>query len=140
MQQNQKQHLFALLIVLVFTCVRGQHNYEDIINVVCPPSEDGLAVFVPHPYDCQKYFLCQFSTGILMSCPGNLQFDPILHVCNYPEVVGCENSTPKPPPTTTTEAPPDNPQPTNKKTHPSTVAESASASGYCIVQIMYSKF
>ena len=53
--------------------------------------------------DCSKYFICQFDRGIEMSCPGNLQFDPSLNVCNYPSVVQCENSTPVPPSTTTTE-------------------------------------
>ena len=38
-----------------------------------------------------------------MSCPGNLQFDTTLNVCNYPSIVQCENSTPNPPTTTTTE-------------------------------------
>ena len=40
-----------------------------------------------------------------MSCPGDLQFDPILNVCNWPDEVSCENSTPYPPttmPTTST--------------------------------------
>merc|ERR1712061_322008 len=70
------------------------------IQVICPPSENGLAVFVPHPYECQMYFMCQFEVGILMECPGNLQFDTILNICNYPENVACENSTPQPETTT----------------------------------------
>ena len=36
-----------------------KHNDIDV-DVVCPPpSEDGLTVFVAHPYECGKYFVCQ---------------------------------------------------------------------------------
>ena len=71
------------------------------IHVVCKESEDGFVVFVPHPYECQKYFMCMGTVGIAMECPANLQFDPVLNVCNYPGVVGCVNT---PYPTTSTEA------------------------------------
>ena len=37
-----------------------------------------------------------------MSCPGDLLFDPSLNVCNWPEEVSCENSTPYPTTTMTT--------------------------------------
>ena len=78
------------------------HFYTDsIIQVVCQQNQDdGTVIFVPHPYNCSKYFMCFFDQGMEMSCPGNLQFDPNLNVCNYPENVGCVNSTPQP---TTTE-------------------------------------
>ena len=75
------------------------------IHVVCQPSDiNGQVYFVPHPYNCQKFFMCQGYIGILMNCPANLQFDPTLHVCNYPSVVHCEN-TPRPTPSTTSLAP-----------------------------------
>merc|ERR1719510_2388009 len=28
------------------------------IDVICHESEDGYAVFVPHPYDCSLYYEC----------------------------------------------------------------------------------
>ena len=75
------------------------------IHVVCQPSDvNGQVYFVPHPYNCQKFFMCQGYIGILMTCPANLQFDPTLHVCNYQSVVHCEN-TPRPTPSTTSLAP-----------------------------------
>ena len=70
------------------------------IEITCLLSEDDSPVFVPHPYDCNKYFVCAFDTAIEMSCPPNLQFDPNLNVCNYPDIVGCVNT---PEPTTSTE-------------------------------------
>merc|ERR1711971_982426 len=68
-------------------------------DVVCPESEDGYAVFAPHPYDCSLYFECVGITPILMSCPGDLEFDIQLNVCNWPELANCQPIT-----TTTTEA------------------------------------
>ena len=61
------------------------------VAVVCDPSEDGFVRFVAHPYECNKYFMCQGSTGILMVCPGNLNFDPSLSVCNFNWAHKCEN-------------------------------------------------
>ena len=120
MQPNQKIHSTLLIVGVTIALTFGQSE------VVCPPSQDGFPVFIPNKFgkkyhqlipnrnilnsfhsifhvDCSKYFICQFDRGIEMSCPGNLQFDPSLNVCNYPSVVQCENSTPVPPSTTTTE-------------------------------------
>ena len=70
----------------------------------CPPSQNGWAVFVPHPYECNKYFACQPGFGAIgpMLCPGNLQFDPELNICNYNWAVGCVNTPYPTQPTTTT--------------------------------------
>ena len=70
---------------------------DPIIGVVCHESEDGMAVFVPHPSDCSLYYECVGLTPVLMSCPGDLYFDPQLDVCNWPDLVDCQ------PPTTTEE-------------------------------------
>merc|ERR1711902_117737 len=68
-------------------------------DVVCPESEDGYAVFAPHPYDCNLYYECVGITPVLMSCPGDLEFDNQLNVCNWPEIANCHPKTT----TTTTE-------------------------------------
>merc|ERR1711973_728428 len=63
------------------------------INVQCKPSEDGKPVFIPHPFECAKYFECQFQGGaISMSCPDGLVFDPDLEICNWPWLVDCTNT------------------------------------------------
>ena len=68
------------IAILVLTTLIGCGLADpDPISVVCSPSEDGLIVFVPHPYECSKFFMCQGLDGIAMFCPGELQFDPNLH-------------------------------------------------------------
>ena len=74
-----------------------------VFDVVCPDSEDGNAVFVPHPTDCGLYYECVGNSPVLMSCPGDLFFDPSLNVCNWPEFVDCEPQTEEPETTTTGE-------------------------------------
>ena len=59
--------------------------------------------FVPHPSECNKYYMCHFQQGGLFTCPGNLQFNPDLDVCDYPDVVGCiDNHKPTAGPTEAT--------------------------------------
>ena len=93
-------------IALFFICLAKVSFAEDDdpIHVVCQPSdENGQVYFVAHPYDCQKFFMCQGYVGIPMHCPANLQFDTTLNVCNYESVVQCENTPrPTPEPETTT--------------------------------------
>merc|ERR1711915_1072742 len=60
-------------------------------DVVCHKSEDGYAVYVPHPTQCNLYYQCVGLTPILLHCPGELFFDPILNVCNWPNQVDCES-------------------------------------------------
>jgi len=88
-----------LTTLAIFAITLSKTFAEDPINVICHASEDGDVIFVPHPYECNKYFMCQGTTGIAMQCPGNLQFDANLNVCNYENVVGCVNT---PYPTTST--------------------------------------
>merc|ERR1719158_1271134 len=61
--------------------------------VECPESTDGFSVFIPHPFDCSKYYHCKGDVPILQECPANLHFDTSINVCNYPEVAGCTPST-----------------------------------------------
>ena len=66
---------------------------EDPIDIACQPSDvNGHVYFVSHPFDCQKFFMCQGYVGILMHCPGNLQFVTTLNICNYESEVQCENT------------------------------------------------
>merc|ERR1711953_1613274 len=62
-------------------------------DVVCHESEDGYAVFVPHPYDCSLYYECVDLTPVLMSCPAGLYFDSRIDVCNWPEYADCHVKT-----------------------------------------------
>jgi len=71
------------------------------IDVVCPESEDGFPVYVPHPTDCSLYYQCIGSNPTLMSCPDGLYFDSSLNVCNWPQFVDCDNGSTEKPETTT---------------------------------------
>merc|ERR550525_1663895 len=86
----------STLLSLLTVAVSGKSIKQ--FDVVCHESQDGYAVFVPHPYDCSLYYECVGMTPILMSCPAGLYFDSRIDICNWPEYVDC----PEPTPTTTT--------------------------------------
>ena len=70
-------------------------DVSDTLDIVCQPSDvNGHVYFVVHPNDCQKFFMCQGYVGILMHCPGNLQFVTSLNVCNYESKVQCDSTSP----------------------------------------------
>jgi len=69
-------------------------------DVVCPPSEDGSTVFVPHPTDCNLYYICVGKMPFLMQCPGDLYFDSSTNICNWPDMVDCGPKTTENPETT----------------------------------------
>ena len=83
------------LTLFIATSTASQVLYEN----PCQLNEE--LYFVPHPNECNKYYMCNFQQGGLFTCPANLQFNPDLNVCDYPDVVGCIN-TPYPTEATTT--------------------------------------
>ena len=83
----------AILSMLVVAALGKSLNKEMEFDVICHESQDGLAVYVPHPYDCSLYFQCVGLSPTLMSCPPGLYFDPTITVCNWPEFVDCHNSS-----------------------------------------------
>jgi len=97
-----------LVFLLVITASRVFPAAVAAADVVveCPESEDGQAVYLPHPTDCRKFYECQNAIPVLMECPPSLYFDPTINVCNYPELVDCKQptSTTKKSPTSTTTA------------------------------------
>merc|ERR1711915_106882 len=62
-------------------------------DVICTESVDGYPVFISHPTECNLYYMCAGLTPVLMSCPGELFFDPSLNVCNWPDQVDCQAQT-----------------------------------------------
>merc|ERR1712018_980754 len=60
------------------------------VEVICHQSQDGYAVFIPHPHDCSLYYECVGLTPVLMSCPTGLLFDSRINDCNWPENVECK--------------------------------------------------
>merc|ERR1712198_798616 len=80
-----------------------KRSVDPHFDVVCPQSEDGSTMFVPHPTECNLYYICVGKMTFLMQCPGDLYFDLVLNVCNWPDLVDCEPQTTENPKTTTIE-------------------------------------
>ncbi|XP_044254926.1 peritrophin-1-like [Tribolium madens] len=55
----------------------------------CPPVDGERPVFIPSP-DCNKYYMCGNGIPYLITCPGNLHFNPTLNVCDWPDRAGCK--------------------------------------------------
>ena len=87
--------VFVLFFLSVLSAIRSETltTNNPIIGVVCSESQDGMAVFVPHPTNCSLYYECVGLTPVLMSCPGDLYFHPDLHICTWPGLVDCEPTT-----------------------------------------------
>jgi len=95
--------LVILLSIIVLANSKPYLGRNDPdFGVICPESEDGYAVYVPHPTECNLYYECVGLTPVLLSCPGDLFFDPALNVCNWPDQVDCHPKTEAPETTTTT--------------------------------------
>merc|ERR1711963_993608 len=89
MLSNSTPAVLSMLIVAAFGKSLNKENFD----AVCHESQDGYAVFVPHPYDCSLYYECVGLTPVLMSCPSGLFFDSRIDTCNWPEYVDCEVAT-----------------------------------------------
>merc|ERR1712198_434199 len=77
-----------------------KRSVDPHFDVVCPQSEDGSTMFVPHPTECNLYYICVGKMPFLMQCPGDLYFDLVLNVCNWPDLVNCETQITENPETT----------------------------------------
>ena len=84
----------AIALALLALAGAGQSKTlttsDPTFGVVCPESEDGMSVFVPHPTNCSLYYHCVGTTPVLMSCPGDLYFSPVFHICTWPELAECK--------------------------------------------------
>ncbi|XP_046393911.1 chondroitin proteoglycan-2-like [Ischnura elegans] len=70
----------------------------------CPANNGVNATLLPNPGDCGSYCVCDWGNAIWMPCPAGLEFNPKLHVCDWPANAGCsstgEGTTEKPGSTT----------------------------------------
>ncbi|KAL1482301.1 hypothetical protein MTO96_033885 [Rhipicephalus appendiculatus] len=69
----------------------------------CPPVDDvhDAATILPNPYNCSTFYICAQGTPLLFRCPGHLQFNYELEVCDYPERANCFELQQYPEPVTT---------------------------------------
>ena len=58
-------------------------------SAMCTHSINGEAVFVEHPEDCSKFFICHGLNGFMMNCPAGTLFDNNLDICNHAFWVDC---------------------------------------------------
>ena len=56
-------------------------------TVDCSNKPDGT--FLPDPADCSRFFICDAGRPWMKQCPTPLYFDPMINVCNWPELVNC---------------------------------------------------
>lgn len=54
------------------------------------PCSDPDGTLQPDSTDCSFYYVCSNGELIHSQCPIGLHFNPIAHVCDYPESAGCE--------------------------------------------------
>ncbi|XP_037081919.1 peritrophin-1-like [Pollicipes pollicipes] len=50
------------------------------------PTSNGL---FPNPKDCHSFYHCSNGYPYLKDCPANLEFNPVLLVCDWPNHAGC---------------------------------------------------
>ncbi|KAL1477502.1 hypothetical protein MTO96_035689 [Rhipicephalus appendiculatus] len=75
--------------------------------VVCPIVDDkGVnATLLPNVYDCSTFYICSQGVPELIECPGDLQFNRKLNVCDHPWRAACVALPLPVPELPTTEAP-----------------------------------
>jgi hypothetical protein len=54
----------------------------------CPPSNDEL-ILLPHPTECNAFYLCVWGTPVLLYCPNGLFFNDMSKVCDRQQNVDC---------------------------------------------------
>lgn len=57
--------------------------------VNCPKEEGDYAVTVGNPNDCSTFYICDKGYPILQKCPGGLEYNSALGVCDWPAAAGC---------------------------------------------------
>lgn len=62
-----------------------------IREIECPPETGNDIIFLPHPEDCQFYFICLDGTSILTRCARNMLFDYSISKCNFADRARCFN-------------------------------------------------
>ena len=89
-----------MILILTLSCLLLANAQPLQEHKACENCTEELC-FEPHPYNCNQYYMCNNENVYVMNCPANLQFNPLINVCDYPESVECIN-TPMPTEGTTT--------------------------------------
>ncbi|XP_075549860.1 uncharacterized protein LOC142583321 [Dermacentor variabilis] len=78
----------AVLVAITFAICPAS-NGEYFLG--CPPVDDvhDTVTILPNPFNCSTFYICAQGTPLLFLCPGILQFNYELQVCDYPEQANC---------------------------------------------------
>ena len=68
--------------------------------MLCTKSINGFTVFVSHPEDCSKFFICHGRRAFPIDCAAGTLFDKNLKICNHAYAVDCQKEPLKAAPTT----------------------------------------
>jgi len=64
-------------------------------EVECPPWT-GEIFFLPDPEDCGRYYVCDASGAVSMSCPAGLWWNKEKNECDWPHETTCDTDCPEP--------------------------------------------
>ena len=60
----------------------------DDLNL-CPAENSKFPVLLPHPDDCNKFYICDSGLPHLKECQPGLHFNAKIKTCDYPRNAGC---------------------------------------------------
>lgn len=71
-------------------------NYPlpEVRVIECPEDTESDIIFLPHPEDCQFYFICLDGMSVLARCARNMLFDYVMENCFFAESARCFNINP----------------------------------------------
>ncbi|XP_047000761.1 chondroitin proteoglycan-2-like [Schistocerca americana] len=87
-----------LLVTVVLAALVGRSSAASIrkVTVVSATCQGASGPF-PNPDSCSSFLQCEPSgVATVIPCPANLEFNPMLRVCDYPERAGCSSSSSPP--------------------------------------------
>lgn len=66
----------------------------EVREIECPEDTESDIIFLPHPEECQFYFICLDGVSILARCARNMLFDYVIENCFFAESARCFNRHP----------------------------------------------
>ncbi|XP_047000765.1 peritrophin-1-like [Schistocerca americana] len=88
----------SLVVCAVLVAVIGGSSAASIRKVtVMSATCQGASGPFPNPNSCRSFLQCEPSgVATVIPCPANLEFNPKLRVCDFPERAGCSSSSSAP--------------------------------------------
>ncbi|KFM79839.1 Peritrophin-1, partial [Stegodyphus mimosarum] len=71
---------------------------DEYPEISCPAVNPKHPVFLPHPTNCRKFFICDSGIPHPKTCTSSLHFNPKVSACDFPANSGCDSNdfvTPK---------------------------------------------